>query len=118
ANAGPKKVDLESINIELVTKIEPLLQAAEPSPPSQIDLHAIRHFRINPKATLVTVQEGNKLIAHGPIMASQARCAKCHDVEQGDLLGLFRYEFPTLDPDFAASLSELRSGWVPFRRPF
>lgn len=118
-----EKTDIEpklddSVKVELLKKIEPLLQAAEPSPPSEIDLRAIRHFRNDPKAAMVTIQEGNKLITHGPIRASQARCAKCHDVEVGELLGLFRYEFPTLDPDFAASLSELRSGWAPLQRPF
>ncbi|MEM7013126.1 MAG: hypothetical protein AAF585_16765 [Verrucomicrobiota bacterium] len=69
---------------------------ASQDPPDRLDKRAIAIFRdAEPSGKedepLIGKVDG-KWFAHGSIRA-QASCAKCHEVEEGTLLGLFRYEF-------------------------
>ncbi|MFT5468723.1 MAG: hypothetical protein ACI8UO_003835 [Verrucomicrobiales bacterium] len=62
-------------------------------PPDDLDNHAIEVFREGQKDAPLTGKVDGNWTAHGPIRATQESCMKCHDVERGTLLGVFRYEF-------------------------
>ena len=65
------------------------LEALEADPESR------RHLRV----------EGDSIISYGPLRAT-ASCAKCHGVEPGTLLGMFRYRFD-LQPDTRTALAAI-----------
>ena len=68
-------------------------EEARKDPPSQLDERAIKLFRDgNEETPLIGKVDGN-WVGHGPIRATQDACIKCHDVERGALLGVFRYDF-------------------------
>ena len=63
------------------------------TPPTALDHRAISLFSEQLEAKPQLLRTKGKWIGHGPIRASEARCVKCHEVEKGTLLGVFRYEF-------------------------
>lgn len=60
---------------------------------TNLDKNAIAAFTKNPMGKPYLQKENGIWIGYGSIRATEAKCIKCHEVENGALLGLFRYEF-------------------------
>lgn len=77
--------------LELNLQVKELVP--ETTPPTSLDKRAIALFSEQLDAKPQLLKTKDKWIGHGPIRATEARCARCHEVEKGTLLGVFRYEF-------------------------
>ena len=78
-------------NSELSFKVKELTPRT--TPPTALDNRAIDLFNEQLEAKPQLLKTKGTWIGHGPIRATKARCIKCHEVEKGTLLGVFRYEF-------------------------
>ncbi len=61
-------------------------------PASGVDLLALETFEEDQSARRDFHLDGESVLGYGPLRAT-ASCAKCHGVEEGTLLGMFRYRF-------------------------
>lgn len=91
---NPEKENAIALALLTSPKVKP-----KTTPPTTQDKRAIAHFQVDPGEKPVLMKSGTKWIAHGPIRATEAKCMKCHEVQKGELLGLFRYEFTAAKKD-------------------
>jgi hypothetical protein len=62
------------------------------TPANEADLAALKILEADPESRRHFRVDGDAIISYGPLRAT-ASCAKCHGVEEGTLLGMFRYRF-------------------------
>lgn len=93
AAADLKHEDPQKRLVRLLEAGQAGFEEARKDPPSKLDQRAITLFREgDEEAPLIGKVNGN-WVGHGPIRATQDACIKCHEVERGALLGVFRYDF-------------------------